>query len=115
MTNTFYDPNIEYYDNGYLTEESVEKLRKEQYAIKVTVAYEFALPIAAIQKWHLGFLEDGEYGDWVFYDNLAQKIPILTANQTTPYTVTYVNLAESSYYIEIPAGRIGGLIPILFV
>ncbi|MDJ0572879.1 MAG: DUF1254 domain-containing protein [Pleurocapsa sp. MO_192.B19] len=110
MTNTFYDPNIEYYDNGYLTEESVEKLRKEQYAIKATVAYEFALPIAAIQKWHLGFLEDGEYGDWVFYDNLAQKIPILTANQTTPYTVTYVNLAESCYYIEIPAGRIGGLI-----
>ncbi len=48
MTNTFYDPNIEYYDNGYLTEESVEKLRKEQYAIKAIAAYEFALPIADI-------------------------------------------------------------------
>ncbi|MDJ0594942.1 MAG: hypothetical protein QNJ72_34020 [Pleurocapsa sp. MO_226.B13] len=58
MTNTFYDPNIEYYDNGYLTEESVEKLRKEQYTIKAIAAYEFALPIAAIQKWHLGFLQD---------------------------------------------------------
>ncbi len=101
---------VQYYDNGYLKEDSVEKLRTEQYLIKAVTAYELALPIAGIQKWHLGFLEDGEHGDWVFYDNHAQKVPILTANQTTPYTMTYVDLATSPYYIEIPAGRIGGLV-----
>jgi hypothetical protein len=101
---------VEYHANGYLKEASVEQLRTEQHVIKAVTAYELAIPIAAIQKWHLGFLEDGEYGDWVFYDNLDQKIPILTANQTTPYTVTYVDLSVAPYYVEIPAGRIGGLI-----
>jgi len=100
----------EFYDNGYLKEASVEGLRKAQMEIKAISAYEFALPIVGIQKWNLGFLEDGEHGDWVLYDNLAQKLPILTANQTTPYTVTYVDLSVSPYYVEIPAGRIGGLV-----
>lgn len=101
---------VQYYDNGYLKEDSVEQLRIEQYLIKAVTAYELAIPIGGIQKWHLGFLEDAEYGDWVFYDNHAQKVPILTANQTTPYTMTYVDLATSPYYVEIPPGRIGGLV-----
>lgn len=101
---------VKYHSNGYLTSESVENLRLMQMEVKAISAYEFALPIAGIQKWHLGFLEDGDYGDWVLYDNLAQKIPILTANQTTPYTVSYVDLSVSPYYLEIPAGRIGGLV-----
>jgi len=100
----------QYYENGYLKEESVEKLRKQQYFAKALTAYEFSLPIAAVQKWHRGFLAEAEYGDWLFYDNHAQKVPILTANQSTPYTLTYVDLTKSAYYIEIPAGRIGGLV-----
>ncbi len=101
---------VKYLDNGYLAPESVESLRKEQYLIKATTAYEFALPIVGVERWHQGFLTEAEHGDWVFYDSLGQKIPILTANQTTPYTATYVDLAKSPYYIEIPAGRIGGLV-----
>ncbi len=101
---------VKYLDNGYLTPESVEALRKEQYLIKAVTAYELAIPIVGVERWHQGFLTEANHGDWVFYDNLKQKIPILTANQTTPYTATYVDLAESPYYIEIPAGRIGGLV-----
>ncbi len=101
---------IEYYDNGYLKEDSIERLVAEQYLIKAVTAYELALPIASVQKWHRAFLEEAEYGDWLFYDEHAQKVPILTANQTTPYTLTYVDLATSPYYIEIPPGRIGGLV-----
>ncbi len=102
--------SVAYLDNGYLTPESVETLRKEQYLIKAVTAYELAIPIVGVERWHQGFLTEAEHGDWVFYDNLNQKIPILTANQTTPYTVSYVDLAVSPYYIEIPAGRIGGLV-----
>ncbi len=108
--NSYLAAEAEYETNGYLKPESVENLRKAHMEIKAISAYEFALPIAGIQKWHLGFLEDGQHGDWVFYDNLAQKLPILTSNQSTPYTVTYVDLSVSPYYVEIPAGRIGGLI-----
>ena len=99
---------IERYESGEW--QSVENLRKAHMEIKAISAYEFALPIVGIQKWHLGFLGEAEHGDWVYYDNLAQKAPILTANQTTPYTATYVDLSVSPYYIEIPAGRIGGLV-----
>ncbi|MBA7550501.1 hypothetical protein ES705_43017 [subsurface metagenome] len=102
--------SVAYLDNGYLTPESVETLRTEQFLIKATTAYEWAIPIVGVERWHQGFLTEAEHGDWVFYDNLKQKLPILTANQTTPYTVTYVDLAVSPYYIEIPAGRIGGLV-----
>ena len=108
--NTFANINVEYYDNGYLKEDSVERLRVTQMEIQATTAYEFSIPIAGYQKWHLGFLQEASYGDWVFYDSYKQKAPILTANITTPYTATYIDLRESPYYIEIPAGRIGGLV-----
>lgn len=101
---------VEYYDNGYLTEKSVEALRIEQKRVKAISVYEYAIPIASIQKWHKAFVKEANYGDWLLYDNYAQKAPILTANGTTPYTITYVDLNESPYYIEIPAGRIGGLV-----
>lgn len=109
-SDSFANINVEYYDNGYLTEDSVERLRVTQMEVQSTAAYEFSIPIAGYQKWHQGFLSEADYGDWVFYDTYAQKAPILTANITTPYTATYIDLRESPYYIEIPAGRIGGLI-----
>lgn len=54
---------IEYYDNGYLKEDSIERLVAEQYLIKAVTAYELALPIASVQKWHRAFLKEAEYGD----------------------------------------------------
>ncbi len=101
---------VEYYDNGYLTEKSVEALRIEQKRVKAISVYEYAIPIAALQKWHKALVKEATYGDWLLYDTYEQKAPILTANGTTPYTMTYVDLNESPYYIEIPAGRIGGLV-----
>lgn len=107
---SFANIDVEYYDNGYLKEESVERLRVTQIEIQATTAYEFSIPIAGYMKWHQGFLSEANYGDWVFYDTYAQKKPILTANVTTPYTATYIDLRELAYYVEIPAGRIGGLV-----
>jgi len=107
---SFASIDVEYYDNGYLKEESVERLRVTQIEIQATTAYEFSLPIANYAKWQQGVLSEANYGDWVFYDTYAQKVPIITANSTTPYTATYIDLRESAYYVDIPAGRIGGLV-----
>ena len=104
------DLRTEYYDFDYLKEDSVERLRIAQWNIQATAAYEFAIPIAGYAAWWKGFLSEADYGDWVLYDTYNQKVPILTSNITTPYTATYVDLTESAYYIEIPAGRIGGLV-----
>ena len=101
---------VAFEDNGYLKQELVSKLREEQLRIKATSAYEYALPIVGLEQWHQGFLQEARHGDWLVYDNRDSKIPIITANTTTPYVVTFLNLAEASYYIEIPAGPIGGLI-----
>lgn len=101
---------VKYEDNGYLDQSIVDDIRNEQLRIKAISAFEYALPIVGLEQWHKGFLMEANHGDWLIYENRAAKIPIITANTTTPYVMTYVDLAESSYYIEIPAGPIGGLI-----
>ena len=101
---------VEFEDNGYLKKDLIEDIRDEQLRIKAVSAYEYAIPIVGIEQWHKGFLTEGTYGDWVIYETRESKIPILTANTTTPYVASLVNLSEGSYYIEIPAGPIGGLI-----
>ncbi len=101
---------VEYEKNGYLKQEIIEDIRDEQLRVKAISAYEYAIPIVGIEQWHKGFLTEANYGDWVIYETRESKIPILTANTTTPYVASLVDLAEASYYIEIPAGPIGGLI-----
>ena len=102
--------NVEFEDNGYLKSDLIEPIRDEQLRIKAISAYEYALPIVALEQWHKGFLLEAQYGDWLIYETRESKTAILTANTTTPYVASYVNLAEASYYIEIPSGPIGGLI-----
>ena len=101
---------VKFEDNGYLDQSTISDIRDEQLRVKAISAYEYALPIVGIEVWHKGFLKEANHGDWLIYDNQESKIPILTANTTTPYVVSLVDLAESSYYIEIPSGPIGGLI-----
>ena len=101
---------VAYERNGYLDQSLVEGIRDEQLRVKAISAYEYALPIVGLERWHQGFLEEAEYGDMLIYVSRESKFPILTANTTTPYVITLVDLAKASYYIEIPAGPIGGLI-----
>lgn len=97
-------------NNGYLKQELIASIRDEQLRVKAISAYEFALPIVGMEQWHQGFLQEANYGDWLIYADRETKLPIITANTTTPYVVTFLDLAKSNYYIEIPAGPIGGLI-----
>jgi Sulfatase len=53
-SHSFANIDVDYYDNGYLKEASVEKLRVTQMEIQATTAYEFSIPIAGYMKWHLG-------------------------------------------------------------
>lgn len=101
---------VEFEENGYIKNTSVNQVKKEHLRIKAISAYEYALPIVAMEEWHKNFLKEAKHSDWLIYDNQASKKPILTANTTTPYVISFVNLKESSYYIEIPKGPIGGLV-----
>ncbi len=101
---------VQFEENGYIKSSSVNDVRYEHLRIKAVSAYEYALPIVALEEWHKNFLKEAELSDWLIYDNQASKKPILTANTTTPYVISFVNLAESNYYIEIPAGPVAGLV-----
>lgn len=104
------DPLVQFEDNGYLVPSTIESIRDEQMRIKAISAYEYALPIVGLEQWHKGFLQQAVYGDWLLYENRLTKVPIITANTTTPYVMSFVDLSKSSYYIEIPAGPLGGVI-----
>lgn len=91
-------------DNGYLSPNVIESIKEEQMRVKAISAYEYALPIVGLEQWHEGFLQQAVYGDWLIYENRLTKVPIITANTTTPYVVSFADLSKSSYYIEIPAG-----------
>ncbi len=101
---------IEYEDNGYLEHALVDAVRDEQLRAQAITAHEYALPIVALERWHAGFLQEAEHGDWLIYEERDQKIPILTANTTTPYVLTFLDLSEGSFYLDLPAGPIGGMI-----
>ena len=101
---------IAFEENGYLQQDLVDRIRDEQLRVKAISAYEYALPIVGMEQWHQGFLQEAKYGDWLIYKGRETKIPIITANTTTPYVVTFVDLAKASYYVEIPPGPIGGLV-----
>ena len=105
---------VAFESNGYLKSDRVDLIKAEQARIKTISAYEYALPIVGLEQWHQGFTQQAEYGDWLIYQNRATKVPIITANTTTPYVMSFANLAESSYYFEIPAGPIGGLIESIY-
>jgi len=105
---------VQFEDNGYLVPSTIEPIKEEQMRIKAISAYEYALPIVGLEQWHKGFLQQAEYGDWLIYENRLTKVPIITANTTTPYVMSMVNLSQSNYYIEIPAGPIGGLIESIY-
>ena len=105
---------VQFEDNGYLVPSTIEPIKEEQMRIKAISAYEYALPIVGLEQWHKGFLQQAEYGDWLIYENRLTKVPIITANTTTPYVMSMVDLSKSSYYIVIPAGPIGGLIESIY-
>ena len=48
-------------------------------------------------------------GDVVVYDNYLAKQGILTANATTPYIISFFNLAETGpVVIDMPSGDAAG-------
>ena len=104
-------PTVAFEENGYLKQELVDPIRYEQSLMRATSAFEYALPIVGLEEWHKGFLEESAHGNWLIYEDYATKVPILTANTTTPYIISFINLAmEGPYYLDVPSGPTGGMI-----
>ena len=71
-------------------------------------AYLWALPMIGSAQWQNE--QHDKFGagdlDYVDYLDFQDKLGLLTANATTPYSISFVNLAKTGpLVVEIPAGR----------
>ena len=97
--------------NGYPDKKSVDKLYDEIDFQRGCQLYLWSLPIVSLAEWqkaHEVTFGAGS-GDVVVYDNYLAKQGILTANATTPYIISFFNLAETGpVVIDMPSGDAAG-------
>ena len=76
-----------------------------------TQAYLWALPLVSFAQWqaqHRDVFGATSY-DLVHYATYQDKLGILTANATTPYTMAFIDLTKTGpVMIELPAGPTAG-------
>lgn len=99
------------FENGYPTKETQEKLFDEMDFQRATQAYIWGLPIVAFAQWQRAHENtfDAKSGDIVFYPDLADKYGLLTANATTPYALSFINLEETGpIVIDMPEAKVRG-------
>jgi hypothetical protein len=103
---------LKFESNGYPTDETVARVRGEIDYQRAVQAYIHLVPAVAIMQWrnaHLGPL-GGKTGDLVVYRTTDQKLPILTANDTTTYIITFADLSDTGGLLmyEAPPGPTAG-------
>jgi hypothetical protein len=95
------------FERGLPTEDTVTKLFDALDFQRACQAYVWALPLVGIgsfQRAHYQAFDAGD-GDIVTYQTYRDKLGILTPNATTPYIVSFVNLARTGpVVVDLPAG-----------
>ena len=94
-------------ERGLPTKEFVAKLFEAQEFQRATQAYIWGLPLVGMAEWQRAHDEifGAKDGDIVIYANYRDKLGILTANNTTPYLITFVNLDRTGpFVVDLPAG-----------
>jgi hypothetical protein len=97
--------------NGFPTEATVKKLYDDLDFQRACQAYLWALPYMSMAEMQREQRETfgADNLDYVDYFDYKDKLGILTANATTPYSMAFPNLEESGPLVfEVPAGAIAG-------
>jgi hypothetical protein len=102
------------FENGFPTEETTRKLFDEMDYQRAVQAYLWAYPVVSFESLRLGPKRDlgADLNDMIIADNFFDpKGLVLTANDTTIYAYTNVDLGKSGpIVVEIPPGAIVGII-----
>jgi hypothetical protein len=99
--------------NGYPTEETVQKLYDERDFQRAVQLYLWAAPMVSNGEVRRVLMEaDGaRYGDLIPLSKVPDLSRFLTANVTTPYTLSWLNLAKMGpVVLDIPAGPSAGFV-----
>lgn len=97
------------FESGYPTKETQQKLFDEMDFQQQ--AYLWGLPIVAFAQWQRAHENTfgAKSGDIVFYHDLVDKYGLLTANATTPYALSFINLEETGpIVIDMPDADVRG-------
>ena len=95
------------FENGYPTDETVKKLYDEMDFQRACQAYLWGLPLVSLSEWHNEHKKvfGAKDGEFVIYTSYKDKQGILTANLTTPYVFSFVNISESGpMVLELQSG-----------
>ena len=90
---------------------SVPELFNEMDYQEAVQCYLWGLPITAFAEWQRIHYEvlGASSNDLVLYNSYDDKLGILTANATTPYIMSFIDLAKNGpTVIEMPAGHTAG-------
>jgi hypothetical protein len=102
------------FENGYPSEETARKLFDEMDYQRAVQAYLWAYPAVSFESIRIGSKRDlgADLNDFVIADNYADpKAVWLTANDTTIYSLTNVDLGKSGpLVVEVPPGALVGII-----
>ncbi|WP_202312284.1 DUF1254 domain-containing protein [Mesorhizobium sp. L-8-10] len=101
------------FENGYPTQETVQKLYDEMDFQRASQAYLWGIPAVGLNEWRRAHYDvfGGKSGEMLTYFDFAEKLGILTPNYTTPYIATFIDLKETGpFVVEVPAGLIAGMI-----
>ncbi len=99
--------------NGFPTEDTVKKLYDERDFQRAVQAYLWSLPMISNGEVRYVLMEakGAQYGDLIPLSKIADLSRFLTANATTPYMLSWINLAKMGpVVIDIPAGPSAGFI-----
>jgi len=85
------------FEHGYPLDETVEILYDEMDFQRACQAYLWGLPLVSIAQWNDQHktVFSAEDGDLVIYTTYKDKLGILTANVTTPYIFSFVDISKS--------------------
>jgi hypothetical protein len=100
-------------EHGVPTKATVDKLYDEMDFERAVQCYLWGIPMVALEELKQAEQQNAgaKSGDIVVYDDYRSKSVILTANATTTYIGSFINLAESGpVVIEYPAGATAGLV-----
>lgn len=95
------------FELGLPTEDTVAKLFDELDFQRACQAYIWALPIVSMAAWQRANYQKFGATDCaiVLYRTFRDKLGILTPNATTPYIVSFANLARTGpVVVDLPAG-----------
>ncbi len=98
-------------DGGIIAKEDVDKMYAELGFQQACQSYMWSIPLVSFAQWqHTHETVFGaQSGDIVLYTGYENLVKILTANATTPYLVSFIDMAKAGpFIVELPAGNVAG-------